>query len=269
MPQAGTPKDILKPDLLGIDHGVNALFDLPWGADREVVTGMLRPMIKFARDLSNLITAQEFQEKSMVKQFDAEMRKVATQLQNLYAKRKGSEFSELLSCVKVRMAYEDGAATPSGLLLDELPDVVEQGGEDAEAEDDHGRGKGGKGGKGGKKRLLAEEELDPEYEPGAKGKKAKALAKSGSLRSGLRSGSEHGSPSKLAVGSKRARPSPASSSKSGKSKCSVAMEDVENGLLGFDEDEVEELLHPDGTGSGSEEEEDDDDGDDSEEEDRD
>jgi hypothetical protein len=270
MPQAGAPKDILKPDLLGLEHGVNALFDLPWGADRGVVTGMLGKMIKFASDLSNLITAQEFQKKSMLRQFPAELCWVATRLQNLYAKRKGSEFSELLSRVKVRMAYEDGVATPSGLLLDEPPADEVEGGEEDEADAGHGRGRG----KGGKKRLMAEEDLDPEYEPsgkgkggkgrrGGKGKKAKGLAKvakGGSPRSGLRSGSEHGSPSQ--VGSKRARPSPASSSKSGKSKHSaVALEDVEDDLVGSDEDEEEELFHPEGTGSGSEEDDDDDDDD--------
>jgi hypothetical protein len=275
MPQAGAPKDILKPDLLGVDHGVNSLWDLPWGADREIVTGMLLPLVKFASDLSNVITAQEFQKKSMLRQFPVELRKVVNQLQNLYAKRKGSDFSELLSCVKVRMAYEDGVATPSGLLLDADEVEMVEGGEEDDADDGHGHGRGR--GKGGKKRLLGEEDLeDPEYEPsdkgkkakgrrGGKGKKGKEVAKGGSPRSGLRSGSEHGSPSQ--VGSKRARPSPASSSKSGKSKRSaVALDDDEDGLIGSDEDDEEELFHPEGTGSGSEEEDNDDDDDDSDRE---
>jgi hypothetical protein len=280
MPQAGTPKDILKPDLLGLEHGVNSLWDLPWGDDREVVTGMLLPMVKFANDLSNLITAQEFQKKSMLRQFPVELRKVVNQLQNLYAKRKGSDFSELLSCVKVRMAYEDGAATPSGLLLDEPHADEVEGGEEDEADAGHGRGKDGKKRFHPASGTEEEEDLDPEYEPSgngkggkghrggkgrrdgkgkkAKGKKAKGLAKVAKGGS-PRSGSEYGSPSQLAGGSKRARPSPASSSEYGKSKRSaVPLDEFVDGLIGSDEDEEEELFHP---GSGTEEEDDDDDDD--------
>lgn len=126
MPQVGSQSDLLKPDLLGLLYGAKDLSKVPWGSERDVVMGMLGPVIEFAINLSQVITSFQWQQ-SMINSLPEELRGVTKRLHKLYQDRKGEEFSELLSCVKTRMTYEDGEATPSGLLLDLDEDEADGG----------------------------------------------------------------------------------------------------------------------------------------------
>lgn len=203
MPQSGAPSDLLKPGLLGQTYGVKDIWNVSWGFDREVVEGMLKPIIKFARDLDQLITSSKWQKS--INSFDPEMRGVAKKLQKLYQKRKGEEFSELLSYVKTCMTYENGVATPSGILLAN-PGV--EGEVESELEDD-------------------DSDDDPEYNNGNSGKKGSVFSRSGPR-------SKNRSPAK-----RSAHSSPGSSSKSAKSKRS-AVDDSECGIVRSDEEDSDD-----------------------------
>ena len=126
MPQVGGQSDLLKPGLLGLQYGAKDLSKVPWGSERDVVMNMLGPVIEFAIHLNQVITSFQWQ-KPVINSFPKELCLVTKRLDKLYQARKGEDFSELLSCVKTRMTYEDGVPTPSGLLLDLVEDEADGG----------------------------------------------------------------------------------------------------------------------------------------------